>query len=91
VWEQVVWPLILDVNRPYFTLEEYHLKRNQICDLYRIPHTALSGGGFISIVDKGILKREKGFYSLYHRLIPYMRKRVIIEYGSAMKECYSKR
>jgi hypothetical protein len=84
-----VWPLILDLKRPYFTLEEYHAKRNQICELYGIAHTGLSGG-FISIVSRGLLKRERGLYSLQYRIIPYMRKRLVLEYGIAVKECYSK-
>jgi hypothetical protein len=91
VWEHVVWPLVLDLRRPYFTLEEYHGKRNQICELYGIPHTGLSGG-FISLVTKGMLIRERGScYSLQYRLIPYMRKRVVLEYGASVKECCSKR
>lgn len=90
VWEKVVWPLVLDLRRPYFTLEEYHMKRDSVCDLYGIPHSGLSGG-FISLVTKGLLKREEGCYSLEYRLIPYMRKRVVLEYGVAVKETYSKR
>jgi hypothetical protein len=90
VWQDVVWPLVLDLNRSYFTLEEYHAKRNQICELYGIPHAGLSGG-FISLVSRGLLKREEGFYSLQYRLIPYMRKRVVLEYDTAVKKCYSKR
>jgi hypothetical protein len=26
VWEKIIWPLILDVNRSYFSLKEYHIK-----------------------------------------------------------------
>lgn len=85
-----MWPLVLDLNRPYFSVEEYHAKRDQICELYGIAHTGLSGG-FISLVTKGLLKREKGFYSLQYRLVPYMRKRFVLEYGTAVKEGYSKR
>ena len=32
VWEYVIWPLILDVNRNYFTLQEYHIKRDYVCE-----------------------------------------------------------
>ena len=31
VWEDVMWPLFSDLNKPYFTLVEYHNKRNQVC------------------------------------------------------------
>jgi hypothetical protein len=90
VWEQVVWPLVLNLRRPYFTLEEYHAKRDQICELHGIQHSGLTGG-FTSLVTRGLLIRKIGFYSLQYRLIPYMRKRVILEYGAAVKEGYSKR
>ena len=30
VWEYVIWPLVLDVNRNYFTLKEYHIQRDTI-------------------------------------------------------------
>jgi hypothetical protein len=89
VWEHLVWPLVLDLKRPYFTLEEYHSKRNQICELYGIPHSGLSGG-FTSLATRGLLTRENGCYSLHYRLIPYMRKRIVLEYGTAVKEGYSK-
>jgi hypothetical protein len=89
VWEQVVWPLVLDLKRPYFTLEEYHSKRNQICELYGIPHSRLSGG-FTSLVTRGLLTREKRCYSLQYRLIPFMRKRNALDYGAATKEGYFK-
>jgi len=90
VWEHVVWPLVLNLRRPYFTLEEYHMRRDSVCDLYGIPHSGLSGG-FTSLVTRGLLIRENGCYSLRYRLIPYMRKRVILEYGTAVKEGYFKR
>jgi hypothetical protein len=48
-------------------------------------------GGFTSLVSKGLLVKKNGYYSLQYRLIPYMRKRVIVEYGAAVKEGYSKR
>lgn len=86
----MVWPLVLDLKRPYFTLEEYHARRDQLCDLYGIPHTGLSGG-LNSLMNKGLLNKEKGFYSLHYRLIAYIRKRAFLEYGAAAKESYSRR
>jgi hypothetical protein len=90
VWEQVIWPLFLDSNRPYFTLDQYHKKRDRVCDLNGISHNRLSGG-FISLVYRGVLQRESAYYSLNYRLIPYLRKKVILEYGIALKRTYSKR
>ena len=39
------WPLILQINRQYFTIEEYHIKRNRFCEIYtNISHIRLSRG-----------------------------------------------
>lgn len=29
-WNNVIWPLILELDRPYFTLDEYRMKRTSI-------------------------------------------------------------
>jgi len=89
LWEHVIWPLVLDLDRSYFTLEEYHQKRNQFCTLYGVQPSSLSGG-FISLVVRGLLERNRGYYSLHYRLIPYMRTRAILDLGTALKEVHSK-
>jgi len=90
VWEKVVLPLILEVNRSYFTLREYHVKRNEFCNLYNIRPSKVAGG-FVSLLIKGILIREKNIYSIHYRLIPYMRKKVSLEYGLVIREVNTKR
>jgi hypothetical protein len=90
VWERVVWPLILEVNRPYFTLKEYHAKRDESCQLYKIRSSKVAGG-FVSLLVKGILVREKNIYSIHYRLIPYMRKKTNLEYGLVIREINAKR
>ncbi|HXX97324.1 MAG TPA: hypothetical protein VEL11_09440 [Candidatus Bathyarchaeia archaeon] len=90
VWEKIIWPLILDVNRSYFSLKEYHIKRDQFCQMYNIRPSRIAGG-VVSLLIKGILIAEKNFYSLHYRLIPYMRKRVNLEYGLVIREINTKR
>ena len=90
VWEGVIWPLILEVNRSYFTLDEYHTKRDSFCLSNNIPQPRIAGG-FVSLLVKGILTREKKIYSIHYRLIPYMRKKVNLEYGQVMREISTKR
>jgi hypothetical protein len=90
VWEKVVWPLILEVNRSYFTLNEYHTKRDEFCSLYNIQPSKVAGG-FVSLLIKGILIRQKDTYSIHYRLIPYMRKKVNLEYGLVIREVNTKR
>jgi hypothetical protein len=90
VWESIIWPLILDVNRSYFTLKEYHSKRDNFCK-YRKIQSSKVAGGFVSLLVKGILIRQKSIYSIHYRLIPYMRKRANLEYGQAIREASTKR
>ena len=90
VWEGVIWPLILEVKRSYFTLNEYHSKRDNFCMKNNIPQPKVAGG-FVSLLVKGILVRNKKIYSIHYRLIPYMRKKAPLEYGLVMREISTKR
>lgn len=90
VWECVIWPLILEVKRSYFTLNEYHSKRDNFCLKNNIPQPKVAGG-FVSLLVKGILVRDKKIYSIHYRLIPYMRKKAPLEYGLVMREISTKR
>ena len=90
VWENIIWPLVLDVNRSYFTLKEYHSKRDKFCDNRKIQSSKVAGG-FVSLLVKGILTRQKSIYSIHYRLIPYMRKKAYLEYGQAIREVSTKR
>jgi hypothetical protein len=94
VWENIVWPLVIQVNRPYFTLGEYQSKRNEFCKINNIPVSKLSGG-LVSLMIKDILKKEYDrriwIYYIHYRLIPYMRKKTTLEYGLAVRESSGKR
>jgi hypothetical protein len=90
VWENVIWPLILDVNRNYFTLKEYHIKRDIVCKEKNILPSRIAGG-FVSLLVKGILIREKNIYSIHYKIIPYMRKRVNLDYGTVIRETNTKK
>ena len=82
VWEKIIWPLILDVNRSYFILKEYHVNRDEFCQKYKIRPSKVASG-VVSLLVKGILVREKNIYSIHYRL---MRKRVYLEYGLVQRE-----
>jgi hypothetical protein len=90
VWENVVWPLVLEINRSYFTLKEYHAKRNEFCKVNSISPSKVAGG-FVSLLIKGIITRDKNIYSIHYRLIPYMRKKASLEYGLVIREVSTKR
>jgi len=91
VWNNVIWPLILELGRPNFTLDEYRIRQyqyNRDHDL-GVSNFRLSGGLKL-LTSKQILRRDlnkqkgKQSYSIHYRLIPYMRKRINLEYGLAV-------
>jgi hypothetical protein len=90
VWEYVVWPLILQINRQYFTLQEYRTMRDEFSRTYNIRPSLKLSGGLISLVDKGILVKNKDLYSIDYRLVSYMQRKTKLEYGFAVKETYAK-
>jgi hypothetical protein len=90
VWEYVIWPLVLDVNRNYFTLKEYHMQRDTVCKEKNILPTKIAGG-FVSLLVKGILIREKNIYSIHYKITPYMRKKVNLDYGTVIRETNTKK
>lgn len=85
VWEDVMWPLIADLKKSYFTLKEYQTKRNEVCRNGNITPRQISGG-FISLLHKGIIKHEEDLYSIHYRLVPYMKNKVNLDYGTVLRE-----
>src|SRR5919108_1260045 len=49
VWKYIIWPLVLQLNRQFFTLQEYHIKRDEFSRIYNISTARLSAG-LISLV-----------------------------------------
>jgi hypothetical protein len=90
VWENVVWPLVLEINRSYFSLTEYHRKRDAFCKESGVAPSKVAGG-FVSLLIKNIISRDKDIYSIHYRLIPYMRKKAPLEYGLLIREVNTKR
>lgn len=91
VWENIIWPLVLEKNRPYFSIEEYHAMRNDFCEREGISQSKVAGG-FVSLIVKGLLVKDKDrdVYSVHYRIIPYMRKKMKLEYGQAVREIITK-
>ena len=93
VWECIVWPLILQVNREYFTLEEYRTKRDKFCSIHTNVSPFRLSRGLTSLTERAILikkNRTGDIYSIHYRLVPYMRKGLNLEYGLAVKKTYAK-
>ncbi|MGQ0795462.1 MAG: hypothetical protein ACT4N5_04670 [Nitrosopumilaceae archaeon] len=85
VWEKVMWPLILELNNVSFTMEQYKKKRDAICKELEIAPSRIAGG-FVSLLLKGMLYKEKDLYSIHYRLIPYMRLKAECDYATAIRE-----
>lgn len=85
VWECIIWPLIMEAKRPYFTLQEYHLKRNEFTSAHKIPYSEL-GYGLASLIAKGIVyKKSRNQYSIHSQLSPYIDRETNLDYGFAIK------
>ncbi len=90
VWDEIIWPLILEIERPYFTSDEYHIKRDLYCKEYNISPSKIAGG-FVSLIIKNMLTKDSNnIYSINYKLIPYLRKRMVLSYGQAAKEVSTK-
>ncbi|WP_458746427.1 hypothetical protein [Candidatus Nitrosocosmicus sp. T] len=90
MWEYIIWPLVLELNRNYFTPEEYHKMRNKVSIEKNIPISKMSGG-LVSLLLKGILTQDNKYYSIHYKLIPYMRKKSQLDYETVLREIRSKK
>jgi hypothetical protein len=89
VWENVMWPLVLELNAISFTAQQYKKKRDQICHQLNIPSSRITGG-FVSLLLKGVIYKENKTYSIHYRLIPYMRLGANCDYATAVREASTK-
>ncbi|MCS6767481.1 MAG: hypothetical protein RMJ59_06650 [Candidatus Nitrosocaldus sp.] len=87
VWNSIIWPLILELNKPWFTIEEYHARRDAFCSSHSEEMKGKVAGGFVSLIVKGLLLKDKDreVYSIHWKLVPYMRKRLWLDYGEAIR------
>jgi len=67
------------------TMEQYKKKRNEVCKELNILPSRIAGG-FVSLLLKGMLFKEKDLYSIHYRLIPYMRLKADCDYATAIRE-----
>ena len=85
VWLKIVWPLVLELNDVAFTLKQYQKKRDEISQTNNVTISSTSRG-LVSLVQKGILIKEKNLYSIHYRLIAYMRLKAECDYATAIRE-----
>ena len=85
VWAEIIWPLILELNEVTFTLKQFQNKRQKVCEQKNISIT-IPSRGLASLLQKGILLKEKDIYSIHFKLIPYMRLKADCDYATAIHE-----
>ena len=85
VWHKIIWPLILDLDDVVLSLKQYQKKRDEICNKDNLKISEMSRG-LVSLLQKGIILKESGMYSIHYRLIPYMRVKAECDYSTAMNE-----
>ncbi len=85
VWSEIVWPLILNLNDVSFTLKQFQYKRDKVAERKNIS-ISVASRGLVSLIQKGILKKEGDTYSIHFRLIPYMRLKAECDYATAIHE-----
>ena len=85
VWGEIIWPLILEINDVAFSLKQFQQKREKVCKEKNVSIT-IPSRGLVSLVQKGILRKEGNIYSIHFRLIPYMRLRAICDYATVIRE-----
>ncbi len=85
VWSEIVWPLVLETDDVAFSLEQFQEKRERVCKERNIP-ISIPSRGLVSLMQKGIIRKEGHVYSIHFRLIPYMRLRAPCGYATAIHE-----
>lgn len=85
VWAEIVWPLILQVNDVAFSLKQFQDKRDIICKEKNIT-IHVPSRGLVSLMQKGIIRKEGNIYSIHYKLIPYMRLKATCDYATAIHE-----
>lgn len=85
VWAEIIWPLILELNDVTFTLKQFQNKRQKVCEQKNISIT-IPSRGLASLLQKGIILKEKEIYSIHFKLIPYMRLKAECDYATAIHE-----
>jgi len=83
-WELIVWPLILELDRPFFTVREYQAKRDYVSVRYGIQISRIRSG-FVSLIYRGFVIKGAVGYSLNWGLQKYIHERTILGYASAAK------
>jgi len=84
-WDLVVWPMLLQLNRPYFTLNEFRIKRNEICIRHGIKCSNIRGG-LVSLTYRGFLIKNQDIYLINFSLSLYLKNKVNLDCYKACRK-----
>ncbi|WOV93115.1 MAG: hypothetical protein R1F52_00290 [Candidatus Nitrosoabyssus spongiisocia] len=85
VWAEIVWPLIIQQQDLFFTIPQYQNMRDKKCQELKISIVEVSRG-LLSLMNKGIIYKEKNLYYIHYKLIPYLRLNAQCSYATAIYE-----
>jgi len=83
-WEMIVWPLIFELDRPFFTVREYQAKRDYVSGRCGIQNSRIRSG-FVSLIYRGFVTKGAVGYSLNWGLKKYIHRGSILGYELAAK------
>jgi hypothetical protein len=84
-WDLVVWPMLLQLNRLYFTINEFRIKSNEICIRHGIKSSNIRGG-LVSLTYRGFLIKNQDIYLINFSLSLYLKNKDNLYYGKAFRK-----
>ena len=82
---EVISGISAKINDVVFTLKQFQNKRQKVCEEKNISIN-IPARGLASLLQRGIILKEKNIYSIHFKLIPYMRLKAEDDYGTALHE-----
>ena len=84
VWEEIIWPLVLENKTPNFTWVEY---KNRCVEYYKVDEFSIIRfrvlGPLLSLIEKGIIKKRENDYAIVHSLRQRLKLCKKVSYGLA--------
>ena len=86
VWDEIVWPLVLENGDVAFSLAQFQARRDVLCKARGLS-VGVPSRGLASLIQRGVVAKEGGgSYSIHYRLVPYMRLGAACDYATAIHE-----
>lgn len=84
VWEEIIWPMVLENKTPNFTWEEY---KNRCVEYYKVDEFSIIRfrvfGPLLSLIEKGIIRKRESDYAIVDTLRQHLKLCRKVSYGLA--------